>query len=193
MTQPTHEDLKEVWRNFVDRNTDRHTTVIFSEEMGPGEDGPRPPVPFITLQIISGPTTIGGTANLRPQTEAEGGVDNSKFWISEMEGYTISMQAFGHGSHDSLRKVRVMLSNPDEVALFKKAANVGIVERGQVQNLTEILTVGFERRATLDVTFMSSANYSIDPSTIERVRVNGTIEDEIGNVRVVPEIDVSKP
>ena len=181
------DDLRLAFFDYVRENTPSSVTVTFAEDLV-GSNATRPPTPYMTLKITSGPTMLGSSDDLRPKCDALGApTPDGKFTLSGMRQYVMSVQGFGFDSHDNLARIATLFDFLPTLNL-KKNIDIAIVDRGNVEDISELLEVGFERRASLDVTFNSSFNVEVDPSLIETLRASGMID---GNL--IPEFEVTKP
>lgn len=181
----SREKLNDAWFKIVDKNTPRDFTVVFSEELI-GENRPEVPKPYITLKLISGPTPIGADENLR-QT-------GGKRTLSSLRQFTVSLQAFGAGAHDALASLNTLLYGSKISAKLKELADIAIVNRGQVADISALKNVGFERRANLDVIFNVANNQVENEDVIETAVISGgEIIREDCTIKQVSDITISKP
>lgn len=146
-------------------------TVTFANELS-GQDAPRPTGTYLTLNIISGPGGFNGISELRKTP----GSDPATFDVCTTEQYTISIQAFRAESRTLLEKIRRLLDSPIDTEVLKES-KIAIVDKGTVTNIAAALSVGFERRHSLDVTFNSTASESTGLGSIGSASISGTIKD----------------
>ena len=168
--------------DFVDKNTPNEVTVIFAEEVS-GSQGPRPKKPFTTIKILSGPTTVSFSDNLRFKSDPLGPNDprteNSPspvYSLGGIRGYSVSLQAFGVGSQDNLQFLQDIMNSPEVVENFKLAGDIAIVSRGSIIDLSALIDTGYERRHSLDIVFNSASNVDVEAGAIEKAEIEGTLE-----------------
>jgi len=168
--------LKDAWYRFcVDNTSLDNLTVIFSEELAPGtSQGPRPAKPYLTLRF-SGPMAPSPTDDFRYDAVEE------KFELSGLREYTVSIQVFGIEAMDCIAEIQTKLSLPEVTEFFAShKAQIGIVDRGSVMNVTELLDTGFEARAAVDVRFYTTSDDPEGPiesteKSIGKVEYDGTV------------------
>ncbi len=180
--------IEDAWFTFVDDNTPGGVTVIFAEEVT-GSQAPRPQKPFITIKLLSGPTTKS-MDDLRFKNDPGPPEENNTIYtLAGLRQYTVSLQAFGIGSQDNLSLVQTLLEDPDERQKLK-TADISIVNRGQVLDISEIVDVGFERRHVLDIIFNSSSNVDVAPGSIEKATISGKLKKADGTEIIIDEVQV---
>lgn len=168
----TEGPLYQGWRSFIVQVLDDpDITVTFAEELS-GRDAPRPQGQYLTINIISGPSSFSGY----PDMFRTPGSDPATFSLRQMEQYTVSIQAFRSGSRALLEKIRRFLDSPIDREVLQ-AADIAIVDKGSVQNISVPLDVGFERRHQLDVIFNSSKVVETSLSSIDQATIEGTLKE----------------
>lgn len=181
----SREKLNETWFKVIDRyKPDKDITVVFSEELI-GENRPEVPKPYITIKIISGPSPIGISENVRQTAKGR--------TLSSLRQFTVSLQAFGAGAHDALASLQTRLFGEVIPEKLKKLADIAIVNRGSVLDISALKNVGFERRASLDVIFSVASNEVEDLDFIETAVIGGEILTPDCETKTVEDITVSKP
>lgn len=181
---PTRTELLGIWREFCENNVPQGTIVTYAEELA-NKGALRPDGTYLTLKITSGPVS-NGKAELRPEGD--------QFYICEQERWTISIQAFRADADQILNTLKTRLQDPVELETLKESsADIAIVERGSVNNITALLDTGFERRFGMDVIFLSATKLATDLDSIEDVGLSGVFRDAKNGDRPVPEFTVSKP
>jgi len=177
--------IRRAWYDFCRRNLEKDIVVTFAEELT-GKDAPRPIGTYITLKIISGPATLGKD-ELRKNSKGT-------FSVCGPRQYTISIQGFRSGSRQALEKLQICLQNPIEFNNLKESeADIAIVERGSVTDISALLDAGFERRFLMDVAFYSALEIETDIGNIEKVRVCGEGKEGADGTVTIPVFDVEKP
>lgn len=149
--------------------------TITQEEEILNADSPRPPKPYITLKIISGPgrITIDDEMVLNKK---------DKHTLVGQRSYTISAKAFGQDYMDGLNDASTVLDDPDFWENLRDKAQIAVTGRTSVIDISAKLETGFERRASLDIFFNSVNNKETNIGTIEKVVVSGQIETEGGKI-----------
>lgn len=167
--------LEDAWYDYFNENTSEEVTVVFSEAIT-GEMVARPPKPYITLKIISGPGKVGED-DLRPDNKKDfEGKKTGKFDLCGVRSFTLSVQGFGQGAHDSLGNVCTLLSFSLNRERLIAKADIAINNFPEVVDISDIIEAGFERRASMDIFFSSSSNVRVDPSIITKVGFGGTVD-----------------
>ena len=166
-------------------------TVVFSEKLFARDtinvNDPRPPKPYITLKLISGPITKGSFDEIRPIP------GTTKSTLSGERQYTMNIQTYGEGGVDALNLIQTIMDSTTYRAKFKNDADISIISRGTVTDISALLDTGFEVRATLDVVFNTSVNIEIETGAIEDVCISGTLDVEDQRQIDVDEFLVAKP
>lgn len=180
-SNPTRPEIERMWFDFIEANVDEGFTVTYAEALT-GRDAPRPKPPYITIKIISGPRPRGFDELRKRQ-------GTPIFESGGIRQYTLSLQAFGMGGHDALSDLVAKMD--DSYASIELKRIVGIVDRGDVLDISALLETGYERRAQLDVIFNAAKNIETEIRPIEHVGVSGTLEQgNQGNHDVGPfEVD----
>ena len=166
-----HSTILKAWFDYCTNVLPGEWTVAFAEEVS-GADGVRPPKPYITLKIISGPRKLTVDDNLRNKESTD------EFYLIGQRGYTLSIKSFGTDYVDGLEKVSTLLEDPVNWEQLKADADISIVDGGSVSDISAKLETGFEKRATLDIIFNSSNNIITSIGPIESVEVSGAIKSE---------------
>lgn len=183
--------INNAWYDWVARLVGRDVEVVFLQELT-GHDAPRPQGQYIGLQITAGPLPKGFD-EIRAQKDSSGD-PNDKFDLCGERQYTLNIQAFRAGSRQLLARLQTLLDSPDESKRLKESeADIAIVERGGIIDVSALLETGFERRHSMDVVFNSSVNIETDLEPIERVRVSGTGKDGKTGDNSVGPFEVVKP
>lgn len=181
-SNPTFEELKTHWRDWIVSQVPTECKVIYAEPIS-GGDGPRPPKPYITLKIISGPRARGfDELRRKPNSDV--------FQVGGLRQYTLSIQAFGLGGYDMLGDLVSRMDDP--YASVEKSRVVAIVDRGDVVDISSLLETGYETRAALDVIFHAAKNLDTSIKPIERVRIGGTLSQGNQGEQEVGPLDVDK-
>lgn len=155
--------IKSAWFAFVDQFIQcENLTVIFAET----SPGPRPSKPYLSMRLI-------GPKVLSFQDDQRFNPSTNLFEVKGLREYTISIQAFGVDASDILGEIQTKLSYPEVTEFFSSHdADIGIVDRGDVLNVTELLDTAYEARAAMDVRFYSKSddNFAKSESTIKTIR-----------------------
>ena len=184
-------NILDAWYNYAVSLVNDDVTVIFSDELY-GKDAPRPQLPYMTLKIISGPQSK--TIDSMTKKNAQGTFD-----LIDVERYTLSVQMFGSEKADDfayidiLKSFKNQLSNPDRLEQLRAEGDIGIQSRGTVKDISALLKTGFERRATLDIIFLSSNIEEVGLESIEKVQISGKLKNEDSSAEINTEQIINKP
>lgn len=181
-SNPTRDDLNKAWLDWLSANLPEEFTIVFAEAIS-GKDGPRPRTPYLTIKIISGPRPRGFDELRRKNSFGD-------FEVGGMRQYTVSLQAFGMGGYDALADLLNKMDDPYASIELKRI--IGIVDRGDVLDISALLETGYERRAALDVIFNSAKNVDSGVKPIEHVRIGGTLKQGNQGDHVVDPFTVDK-
>lgn len=177
----THSQIKSAWYEFVSQNVAPEVTVVFAEAVT-GNPSPRPPKPYVTIKVISGPIATG----LDEYRLNVGGT----FDVTGLRKYTVNLQAFGVEAYDILATLQTLIDNREKRAVLTDQADISVVNRGAVTDLSELLETGYESRASLDITFNSSTAIDTEITPIEKAAVSGTISKDDSSSIDVPEFEI---
>lgn len=166
------DNILKAWFNFVKSVVPPEWTVTFADQK---DDAPRPPKPYITLKIISGPKP----KMLRDTKQFIEGEDNA--FLVGLRAYSLSIQAYGADFNDALGDIITMLDD-DDARDTLRAADIGSINKGGIIDISKRLPTGFESRASLDILFNSSNTKETGIGTIETVVVTGEMETENGTI-----------
>lgn len=153
--------LKKALYNWVKTETD--VTVIWMDQ-----SEVRPPRPYVGLKLISGPLKLG-TDDLRQDNPGE-------FSVQGLRQFTLSVNAFGA---DSLALLSGLQTSTDKPTVIETLAadGIGIVQAGQIQDLTTGLDNRFESRHQMDVTlYGKDIETDADVGTIEDVELTEQVQ-----------------
>lgn len=183
------DSLEDIWRRFVREFVD--VEVIFEEQ-----DAPRPKPPYISINIISGPTAPNPDDILflksAPPLPAKA--------IHTQEGerrYTVSLKSFAS------RKKKKLASNMLDILhsavrsepgkLLLRGSDIAIIDRGSPANISLPLEDGFEARYNMDIIFSTVQSFDVDVSVIEKVSIGGTLNKDEPNEITVPPSEIEAP
>lgn len=181
-SNPSRDELHTLWRDWLVSQVDEDFTVVYAEALS-GKDGPRPRAPYITVKIISGPRPRGFD-ELRRKANSD------EFEVGGIRQYTLSLQAFGEGGYEALSELVTRMDDPYASIELKRI--VGIVDRGDVLDISALLEAGYERRCQLDVIFNSAKNLPSTIKPIEHASIGGTLKQGNQGDHTVDEFTVDK-
>lgn len=183
----TRNDIENAWWKYVRSMTNLdQDKIIFSEELT-RKDGPRPKPPFITIKILSGPTPIG-IDELRVK---EGFTD--KFQLQGLRQYTVSIQSFGVEGYDLLDDLQTSLDDSERTRQLYVDAEIAIVSRGVLTDITALMETGHEKRSALDIVFNTNKKLDTSMVPIEHVGFTGTLEGAGAGEQIIGPEEVDKP
>lgn len=143
--QAIHEDATPIWAN---------------------QDGHRPGLPFVELDIISGPRNIG------PAEEIYKEEDTFTYGIRKIA--TLNVQVFAADAMVRIGAIESAIELPGKMAVLQ---NAGIAVHGieGVRDITELLDTAHEPRATADIVISWPEPVDDTPGEIRSVHVTGTV------------------
>ena len=181
MTEGLQQKILTTWLRAIRQLlSDNSVTIIFAEQ-----PGPRPEKPYISLKLLAGPSPLGSFDDFRRDETTQ-----NRFVISGMRQYTLNIQVFGPDSLAIVDQVQTLMDSPNIFPLLRNDdVDLAVVERGGVDDISELLDTGYEARVSMDVVFNAAVNVVVDPGTIESVEWSGEIEngDTIEVSGTVPE------
>lgn len=175
------DELNLAWLNFIKAailSDYPDHTVIFAER-----DGPRPNKPYLTLKI-NGPfrVTITDSRKFNEETET--------FEYQGHRRYSLSVQSYGIDHLDVLDDILIGTQNPEHNHLLK-AWDIGIENRGNIIDISDRVSTAWEKRGSLDISFLSSKIKNTNIGIIETVEIGGEVangdDEKIINTFTVPE------
>jgi hypothetical protein len=169
----THDELIQTWIDYCRQVLPDEWTITREEETS-GRDAPRPPKPYLTLKIISGPRQLTMDDELRFNGNSTG---NRNYNLVGQRAYTISFKAYGEGYVDALHDLSMGTDDPDLNEFLKTTGDIAVTNRGNVSDISGLLETGFERRASLDIIFNSSHNKETGIGLIETVKITGELDE----------------
>jgi hypothetical protein len=191
-TNASKETIENVWFDVVKSVVSRDFKVVFSEKLFARDslnvNGPRPPKPYITLKLITGPLVKGSFDEIRPVPGKP-----TRSTLSGERQYTMNLISYGEGGVDALDLIQTLMDSPSIRTKFKSDADISIVNRGGITDISALLETGFEVRATLDVVFNKSVNVEIETGAIEGICIDGILDIEDQRQTNVDEFLVIKP
>jgi hypothetical protein len=137
-------------------------TVIWAKQ-----DSPQPEPPFIVLDIIAGPLTVG------PAEERYKQEDTFTFGIRKRA--TLNVQVHAEDAPIRAAAVEAALELPSRLEVLQ-AARIAIWGSEGVKDLTELVDTAYDPRAGLDIYISWPEPANDAPGEIRRVQTAGTIE-----------------
>ena len=128
---------------------------------------PRPQLPYIMLDIISGPSKDGHD-DLRLD-------EQNKIVASGMRYYTLSVNVYGDTANEIAAELQSSFELPTIQELLS-ASGIAVVREGDVRVLDKLLETDYEGRAQFDFEFAVSKNKVDDKSgVIDKVQLTNEI------------------
>ena len=163
------ETLIKAWVGYCRAVLGLEWTVTRAEAVV-GSGAVRPPGPYVTLKIISGPNDYSIDDELIFDCNGKGKIFSQK-------GFVLSVQAFREGHNDALNTIKTQISNPEYAELLKKDGKISVTTRGSVTDISRQLETGYEPRSAMDINFCVRFAFPSEIGTLERVvgveQVNG--------------------
>ena len=130
---------------------------------------PLPQRPCVTLKITSGPQRTGFGDNLQVDSVT------GKTWVGGQRVLVVSVQVFGNAdmldaepADQIANDLNASLSKPSVLAQLRKAG-IGILNQGEVTNLTDIEETEFEERAEFSAMLSVAENQVDDPGYFDEI------------------------
>lgn len=160
---------------FADVTEASLPTIIFADQ-----NSPRPIEPYAVIRL-SNVVKIG-------QDEFRDLQDDGIVTIGGQRRMTVSVSYFGTNPLQEISKAYNSLDKQSIQYLFQNA-EVAIVEKMEIQNLTSMLETRFEPRAFFDFWISFADNIEDDLGIIEQVELTETIDGgSTGDIIIGPEI-----
>lgn len=161
------EPMSSIWRWAVDQAVcEVHWDLQNAPRPGQLEQPSRRPDGFVILSILT-PLIPLGIDELR---QGEHGGSQGEFNVCGPRSMVVSVQAYGPAAFDIASKLSNSLSLRTVLSNFRRVG-LAVWDSGEVQNTSGKMETGYERRATLDITFGYSSNVEDRPGFIERVQI----------------------
>ncbi len=154
--------------------------VIFAEP-----NAPRPTKPYLTLKI-TGPNRVMITDPKKYNVAAD------KFRFETQRRYNLSIQSYGVDHTDILDEIILGTQNPDFKQVLKDC-DIGVEIRGNVIDITGLVSTAWEKRGSLDISFLASKIKLTDIGTVESAEISGEITKEDDTKINVNKFTVSGP
>lgn len=159
-------NILRAWYLYAKECVPNNWTVTYAKQT---DDSPRPPKPYLTLNIIAGPRPLTMDDELRY-------IDDDEFGsLVGQRSHTLSIQAYGDGFNDILSKIQSFLDDPDKRDLLREA-DIAVTSKGAITDISRALSTGYEHRASLDIVFNSSNNLLTGIGPIEKVEITGALD-----------------
>lgn len=166
--------ILKAWFDYVNSVVPDNCIVTFAEELD-GKGAPRPPLPYVTLKLVSGP----GHLTLDDEYRIN---ESGKYSLVGQRSYSLSVQIYGSSCDDDFDHIDILsdistyLDDLDKRDQLRADADIAVTSKGTAADISRLLGAGFERRGSLDIGFNSSNNKETNVGTIEHVEIIGTIE-----------------
>lgn len=155
------------------------------------QDAPQVGYPFAMINMIAGPTKVGGQDEIRNKTDL--GQPNGQEIQQNIVGlreFTISCQVFNRPSgedsllHDELAEHHLSIAQSSldlpSVQSQLRESNVGIIGDEGITNINEVIEDSWVSRANMDVRFYTVSEISERTGFIEKTKdTEGTFEGSI--------------
>lgn len=166
------DNIKTAWFTFIKEVVSSEWAVTYADQK---DDAPRPPKPYLTIKIVSGPKAM----MIRETKQFISGED-SAFLVGQ-RSYSLSIQAYGADFNESLGDIITCLDDPDKRQILRDA-DIGGINKGGIIDISSRLPTGFESRASLDILFNSSNTKSTGIGSIETANITGEMETPGGTI-----------
>lgn len=180
---PKINEIESAWLNFVQSaiglNFPDHT-AIFSQQ-----DGPRPDKPYLTLKL-TGPFRVTTTD---PRTFDS---DSNTFKFAGYRRFNLSIQSYGLENLDVLDEIILGTQDPEYKSILKDC-DIGIESRGNVTDITSLISTKWEKRGSLDISFITSKIKLTNIGLIESAEIDGEVENADGSKTIINKFTVPEP
>jgi hypothetical protein len=137
-------------------------TIVWAKE-----NAPRPAPPFVVLDIIAGPFSVGPSEERYKQQDT--------FTYAVRKRATLNLQVFADDALVRAAAVEAAIELPSRQSILQ-AAGIAVWGSEGVRDLTELLDTAFEPRAGLDLFLSWPAPVDDAPGEIRRVQATGTLD-----------------
>ena len=176
-------EIENTWLGFivaVISNDFPNHKVIFAEP-----NAPRPTKPYLTLKI-TGPNRVMIIDPRRYNAAAD------KFRFETQRRYNVSFQSYGVEHTDVLDEIILGTQDPDFKEILKNC-DIGVEIRGNVIDITGLVSTGWEKRGSLDISFLASKIKLTEIEPVESAEISGEIIKEDETKINVNKFTVSEP
>ena len=177
------EEIENTWLAFVSaaiiKDFPNHN-VIHAQP-----NAPRPTKPYLTLKI-TGPNRVMITDPKKYNAAAD------KFRFETHRRYNISFQSYGVEHTDVLDEIILGTQDPDLKEVLKNC-DIGVEIRGNVTDITGLVSTGWEKRGSLDISFLASKIKLTDIGPVESAEISGEVIKEDDTKINVNKFTVSGP
>lgn len=148
-------------------------------------NAPRPQKPYLTLKI-TGPNRVFITDPLKHNATAD------KFQFEGQRRYNISIQSYGVDHTDVLDDIVIGTQNPDLNQILKDC-DIGVEIRGNVSDITGLVSTAWEKRGSLDISFLASKIKLTEIENINSAVIEGEAIKEDETKIIIEKFTVSGP
>lgn len=142
---------------------------------------PRPPRPYVSIKFLLGSMRVGSSMDQQTLDKVtipgEGSDPDTFVYKVASEGMRkaiASINVFGDNALETLSHIRDSLDRADVIETFE-VNEIGIIEDGQINDLTALQETKYEERAQMDLTISFVAGSEVDVGTIDQIEVEGHI------------------
>jgi len=154
--------------------------VIIAED-----NGPRPDKPYLTMKI-TGPNRVTTTD---PKVYDE---DEEKFKFVAHRRYNISFQSYGLDHTDVLDEIILGTMDPEFRSLLREC-DIGVEIRGNITDITGLVSTAWEKRGSLDISFLTSKIKLTNIGPIESAEIDGEMARQDDTKIIVNKFTVPEP
>lgn len=171
-----NEDLENALYDFLASICSKFTVIWDKQDSQGSQKGIKPEGPYLTMNIISGPSKIGGSSETYKELDT--------FTYSHTFTFTLSIQSFAQNGH--LEVLQDILSGtvlPTKLAILRKVG-LAIWILGDPVDISSLRNTGHEMRGSLDIDFAYSVEIDDQPGEIQTVDIDGTLTSDSGTHEV---------
>ena len=131
------------------------------------QNAPQPAAPYVTLNIISGPTKVGIN---------DSQIFNNDTMLYEITGvrlFSLDVNVYGRDSLQIATDLSLSIENPDVQAFFRQANITPYGSTPSVRDISQLLDTIIESRHMFELVFMAAYLMTTSTTYIETVEAQG--------------------
>lgn len=165
--------------DFLESVCSKFTVAWNMQDSQGSQKGIKPPLPYLTMNIISGPSKVGRATEVAA-VDDDGDPIVDTFTYKQTFMFTLSIQSFAQKGHLSvLQDIQSAEDLPTKMAILQ---NVGLAiwVMGEPIDISALRNTGHEMRGSLDIDFAFAIELNDQPGEIQTVDIDGTLTTAAG-------------
>lgn len=126
MARPFYEQAAQAWIETVIQQVDPAAVAVFVDQVVDGE-GPRPPFPYATLEVLTNTARGNGTPELTQTDTAIPASTRYESIMAEHRLASLAIMVYGDSAMAMARRLRHSLWNDSDIDLQLRAAGVTVL------------------------------------------------------------------